>query len=74
MCAVTFLFKIYCNDLPAFISDAHGGVWFGEMALSCLVYANGLIILAENEIAMHTNTTQESYVIGAICCGTSILM
>ena len=73
MCAVTFLFKIYCNDLPAFISDAHGGVWFGEMALPCLVYANDLVILAENEITMHANTTQESYVIG-VCCGTSILM
>ena len=47
------LFKIYCNDLPAFISDAYGGVWFGEMALSCLIYANDLVILAAWERNSH---------------------
>ena len=29
-------FKFYINDLPASISDAHGGVGFGEMSISCL--------------------------------------
>ena len=33
-------------------TDTHGGVRLGEMTISCLLYADDLVILAENEVAM----------------------
>ena len=41
------VFNFYINDLPASISDAHGEVGFEEMSISWLLYADGLIMLAE---------------------------
>ena len=46
------LFNLYINDLPSYISDTHGGVRLGEMTITCLLYADDLVILAENEVAM----------------------
>ena len=46
------LFNLYIDDLPSYISDTHGGVRLGEMIMSCLLYADDLVILAENEVAM----------------------
>ena len=43
------LFNLFVNDLPAFIAVVQEGVQFGESSLSCLLYADDLVILAENE-------------------------
>ena len=63
------LFNLYINDLPSFISDTHGGVRLGEMTISCLLYADDLVILAENEVAMQHYSRE--CVIG-VHCGTSM--
>ena len=46
------LFNLFVNDLPAFIAVVQEGVQFGESLLSCLLYADDLVILAENEETM----------------------
>ena len=46
------LFNLFVNDLPAFIAAVQEGVQFGESSLSCLLYADDLVILAENEETM----------------------
>ena len=60
------LFNLYINDLPSFISDTLGGVTLGEI---CLLYADDLVILAENEVAMQHYSRE--CVIG-VHCGTSM--
>jgi len=48
------LFNLFINDLPASIAATHKGVQFGDCTISSLLYADDLVMIADNEQAMET--------------------
>ena len=46
------LFKIFINDLPCIFDDSCHGVDMGSYDLNCLLYADDVILLSQNEVGL----------------------
>ena len=47
-----YLFKIFTNDLPDIFEDSCHGVHMGSYHLNCLLYADDVILLSQNEVGL----------------------
>lgn len=48
------LFKIFINDFPDIFDDSCGGVEMGTYHLNCLLYADDVILLSQNEAGLQS--------------------